>query len=148
MKGAPRRDSAPARSGVARGRDLIRYCTQGTRSRAIRGGNAAGVIVDPTIARGRDALPRDPGWHAANRGAVPPAITPDRARSASRTTNNGRSPPFRGPPRIARERVPPAKADSPSLLACGAGSLAAIVSEHMLQASVPSRLCETAHQDE
>ena len=51
-------------------------------------------------------------------------------------------------PRIARERVPPAKADSPSLLVCGAGSLAAIVSEHMLQASVPSRLCETAYQDE
>jgi hypothetical protein len=51
-------------------------------------------------------------------------------------------------PRIARERVPPAKADSPSLLVCGAGSLAAIVSEHMPQASVPSRLCETAHQDE
>ena len=141
------------------------HCTQGTRSRAIRGGTRKGGATPDRAGSRPGARPYHQQWRITPFSRA----TPDRAGARpyhqqwritpfSRTTSDraGARPyhqqwritPLRGPPRIAREHVPPAKADSPSLLVCGAGSLAAIVSEHMLQASVPSRLCETAYQDE
>ena len=119
------------------------HCTQGTRSRAIRGGTRKGGATPDRAGARPGACPYHQQWRITPFSRT----TSDRA-GARPYHQQWRITPLRGPPRIAREHVPPAKADSPSLLVCGAGSLAAIVSEHMLQASVPSRLCETAYQDE
>jgi hypothetical protein len=75
-----RKGRVPARSGVARGKEVQRR-----------------------IAPER-VLERVP---TTNNGGSPPFRGPPRiARERVPTTNNGGSPPFRGPPRIARERVP------------------------------------------